>query len=182
MPAQVQEPFFEAYVQFKEYAGFVNAMTTLGGKVLVQKQPAGVIREAKVKVDFDRSGHLSHRKITQRSIKHSLIESQMALDKEKEKERAENEENLRTEPEEDDEARKRKEQLTRQLIRAEKRQKMEFQKNYEQVLRTKLAKKLTKRVRQEQEKVIRDRERGAIALMRYISMLHNVRLQRFILI
>ena len=45
-----QDPFFEVYIQFREYAAFVKAITALGGKVLVQKCPNGVLREAKIKV------------------------------------------------------------------------------------------------------------------------------------
>uniref|UniRef100_A0A915CZV0 A-kinase anchor protein 17A n=1 Tax=Ditylenchus dipsaci TaxID=166011 RepID=A0A915CZV0_9BILA len=38
-----QDLFFEVYVQFKDYTGFVNAMTALCGKILVQKTPGNLL-------------------------------------------------------------------------------------------------------------------------------------------
>lgn len=48
-------------------------MNALSGKVLVQKI-AGELREAKIKVEFDKTAHLSVKKIRQRELKRAILE------------------------------------------------------------------------------------------------------------
>lgn len=48
-------------------------MNALCGKILVQKSP-GTLRETKIKVDFDKTAHLSQRKITQRELKRTILQ------------------------------------------------------------------------------------------------------------
>ena len=53
---------FEAFVQYKEYMGFVKAMTSLKGMRLVYREGERCWA-APMRVDFDRSRHLSERNI-----------------------------------------------------------------------------------------------------------------------
>ncbi|KAG5886374.1 hypothetical protein JTB14_034907 [Gonioctena quinquepunctata] len=59
--------FFEGYVQFKDYIGFVKAMDAFRNMKLVQKEDDGAI-EVNVKVVFDKSKHLSDASIRRREI------------------------------------------------------------------------------------------------------------------
>lgn len=159
-----QDPFFEVYIQFRDYNGFVKAITALGGKLLVQKCPSGVLREAKIKVDFDRNAHLSIRKITQRKLRRMCLEyerdkqEQRKMDESKRLEEMIHEEKQRREREE-------RERVMRALLRAERRQRLREKHDFEQILRRKLKHRLTHRL----EKIWKQRERGAKALLQYIA-------------
>lgn len=48
-------------------------MNVLSGKMMVQKNP-GALREIKFKVDFDKTAHLSQKKITQRKLQRAVLE------------------------------------------------------------------------------------------------------------
>lgn len=76
-----QDITFEAYVQFQEYIGFVKAMTALRGMKLVHKGEDDSCFTADVKIDFDRTKHLSDKNIRKRrQEREKLIE----LEQEKE--------------------------------------------------------------------------------------------------
>ncbi|KAL3092395.1 hypothetical protein niasHS_007604 [Heterodera schachtii] len=167
-----QDPFFEVYVQFREYGAFVNAMAFLGGKMLVQKCASGSLREAKIKVDFDRSAHLSIRKITQRRLRRICIE----YERDKTEQRAQAEERRLEEMISEERARREheeRERVMRRLLRAERRQRLREQRNFEQILRRKLKRKLDHRL----ESSWRERRRQAKALLRYIAELYRAQQQ-----
>lgn len=72
---------FTAYIQFVDYAGFTAAMEALRGKKLIyapgdinKKQPAKFY-SAEIKVDFDRTKHLSDASIRRRRAAQILLES-----------------------------------------------------------------------------------------------------------
>lgn len=172
----IKDPFFEVYVQFREYASFVEAMSTLNNKVLVQKSAGGTLRETKIKVDFDRTAHLSYRKITQRQVRRACIEELKRY----------------SEPEYTDEAmtkmndEEKREILMRQLMRVQKRRMIVNlksgkvrsqlassqveQKKHEHTLRTKLKTRLLKRLQCTRQ----EREAEAKALLVYVARLYRV--------
>ncbi|XP_060526906.1 A-kinase anchor protein 17A [Cylas formicarius] len=59
--------FFEGYVQFKDYIGFTKTMDFFRDKKLVRKEDEDFV-EVEIKVDFDRSKHLSDGSIRRREI------------------------------------------------------------------------------------------------------------------
>uniref|UniRef100_A0A914GZ64 RRM domain-containing protein n=1 Tax=Globodera rostochiensis TaxID=31243 RepID=A0A914GZ64_GLORO len=167
-----QDPFFEVYVQFREYDGFVSAMAVLGGKMLVQKCANGALREAKIKVDFDRSAHLSIRKITQRRLRRICIEYERGKTEEKaQAEEKRLEEMMREERERRE--REGREAMMRRLLRAERRQRLREQCNFEHILRRKLKGKLNHRL----ESSWKTRQRQAKALLQYVAELYKVQQQ-----
>ena len=77
-----EKDFFEGYVQFKDYGGFMKAMDTFRGMKLVHKDDeCEEIYAVKIKVDFDRSKHMSGASIRRREIVRERL-----IKKEKEKE------------------------------------------------------------------------------------------------
>ncbi|XP_074039008.1 A-kinase anchor protein 17A isoform X2 [Leptinotarsa decemlineata] len=86
--------FFEGYVQFKDYIGFVKAMDAFRNMKLVRKEDDGAV-EVNIKVDFDKSKHLSDASIRRREIVRDRL---VKKNREKEeKEQAELEEKKRME-------------------------------------------------------------------------------------
>ena len=117
-------------------------MSFLGGKNLVQKNPNGEIREAKIKVsflkmiftnnifkvDFDRTAHLSIRKITQRKLRRMCLEYERDKQEQRKMDKSKRlEEMIREEKERRD--REERERVMRALLRAERRQRMVNLKN-----------------------------------------------------
>lgn len=76
-----QDLTFDVYVQYKEYIGFVKAMDSLRGMKLMYKTPEGRAFAANIKVDFDKSQHLSEESITRRQQEKLKME---ALERERE--------------------------------------------------------------------------------------------------
>uniref|UniRef100_A0AAF5Q018 A-kinase anchor protein 17A n=2 Tax=Wuchereria bancrofti TaxID=6293 RepID=A0AAF5Q018_WUCBA len=68
-----QEVLFEGYVQFVEYISFVRAMDFLRNKKLVKKMSDDRIFEAAIKVDFDKSKHLSNKNIHKRYVERERL-------------------------------------------------------------------------------------------------------------
>ncbi|KAH8025668.1 hypothetical protein HPB51_010752 [Rhipicephalus microplus] len=116
-----QELTFDVYVQYMEYMGFVKAMDSLRGMKLMLKTPEGRAFTANIKVDFDRSRHLSEESIQRRQQERLKIE---ALEREREervlRERLE-EEQMR----EAERRRQREEEEQRERRREEKQRRRE---------------------------------------------------------
>lgn len=129
---------FDAYVQFMEYIGFVKAMDALKGMKLLRKTSDGKAYTAEIKVDFDRTKHLSNKSIRRRERERQRLielEEQRAEQKRKEKEeeeRRKEEERKQKELEELERKRKKQEKLTRkkqrQQVREERRRTRKEQK------------------------------------------------------
>merc|ERR1712141_448506 len=81
-----QDLVFEAYIQYKEYIGFVKAMNSLKGMKLFNKDRHEEQRSwaANIKVDFDKTKHLSDAYIKKRQQERDKL-----IDKEREKEESE---------------------------------------------------------------------------------------------
>uniref|UniRef100_A0A6P7FWK6 A-kinase anchor protein 17A n=1 Tax=Diabrotica virgifera virgifera TaxID=50390 RepID=A0A6P7FWK6_DIAVI len=89
-----QTEFFEGYVQFKDYIGFTKTMDAFKNMKLVHKDDDATL-EVNIKVDFDRSKHLSDASIKRREIVRDRLEKKVR--EQEEKERAEFEAKKKTE-------------------------------------------------------------------------------------
>lgn len=58
--------YFEAYIQYEKYAGFISAMNALNGMSVLRLEDGGKEAVARVTVDFDKSAFLSERNIRKR--------------------------------------------------------------------------------------------------------------------
>merc|ERR1719317_663106 len=80
-----QDLVFDAYIQFKEYVGFVKAMNSLKGmKLCFKDRYEDKSWVANIKVDFDKTKHLAESTIKKRSEERDKLAAQ-----EREKEDAE---------------------------------------------------------------------------------------------
>ncbi|KAM9032366.1 A-kinase anchor protein 17A isoform 3-T3 [Sarcophilus harrisii] len=80
---------FEAYVQYKEYVGFIKAMNALRGMKLMYKGEDGKAVACNIKVSFDSTKHLSDASIKKRQLERQKLqelEQQREEQKRKEKE------------------------------------------------------------------------------------------------
>lgn len=148
-----QDLTFDVYVQYMEYMGFVKAMDSLRGMKLMLKTPEGRAFTANIKVDFDRSGHLSDESIQRREQERLKLE---ALEKEREErvlrerlqeERAREAERRRVREEEEQRERRRQE---RQRRREERRRRQELEEQQEAVQRKRYQEELRKRWEEEE--------------------------------
>ncbi|KAK3099233.1 hypothetical protein FSP39_001309 [Pinctada imbricata] len=130
---------FEAFVQYKEYIGFVNAMNSLRAMKLlyIPNEEGEKAYTALVKVDFDKSKHLSDRSIKKRRLEREKLEQ---LEREREekvrKEREEEErkimeERRKKEEEEREKERKKQEKIERRERRRKEREEKRRQKALE---------------------------------------------------
>jgi len=79
-----QDLVFEAYIQYKEYIGFVKAMNALKGMKLCYKdRESERAWTSNIKTDFDKSKHLAETTIKQRKVERERIVRE-ERDKEKE--------------------------------------------------------------------------------------------------
>jgi len=81
-----QDLVFEAYIQYKEYIGFVKAMNALKGmKLCFKDRESERAWTSNIKTDFDKSKHLSETTVKQRKVERERI-----VKEERDKEREEN--------------------------------------------------------------------------------------------
>ncbi|XP_074649979.1 A-kinase anchor protein 17A-like [Tubulanus polymorphus] len=119
---------FSAYVQFKEYISFVKAMDTLRGMKMMHIGEDGKASSASVKVDFDRTRHLTDKAIARRRKEREklmelerLREEKVRLEREDEKKKQELE-RIRQEEEDRERERKREEKLRKREKRMKERE------------------------------------------------------------
>ncbi|KAL8617041.1 hypothetical protein ACOMHN_014212 [Nucella lapillus] len=119
-----QDIQFDAYVQFKEYIGFVKAMDALRGMKLMYKEDEEKAHTANIKVEFDKMRHLSEKMIRKRRLERERLQAleelrleEVRLAKE-EKERKKEEERLQKLEEEQEKQRKKEE---KQRLKEERR-------------------------------------------------------------
>ncbi|CAD6196575.1 unnamed protein product [Caenorhabditis auriculariae] len=112
-----QNLFFEAYVQYMEYKGFATAMDQLRNKKWA-KRIDGKFFQAAVKVDFDRTSHLSETMILNRLDERRRILNEK-LKKEEDEQTARVLEELKQKQEEDEKEQRREE---RERKRREKKE------------------------------------------------------------
>ncbi|XP_066980950.1 trichohyalin [Macrobrachium rosenbergii] len=139
-----QDLVFEAYVQFKEYIGFAKCMHALQGKKLVFVENDKAY-SANIKVDFDRTKHLSEYSIRKRQAEREKLQSAEREQEEKVRKKLELEEmkreaeRLRMEEEqrlkEERKEAKRREKEGRRKAREEKRRALRMEKAEEKLRR-----------------------------------------------
>ncbi|CAG2247741.1 SFRS17 [Mytilus edulis] len=153
-----QDLTFESYVQFKEYIGFMKAMDALRGMKFLYIGEDEKAYTANVKVDFDKSKHLSDKCIKKRRIERWKLQ---LLEKEREeKVKKEREETERKQEEERLEKRRLEDEKKYQIkLALEERKFLIAQRKLESI---RLLTELFERVKE--EKVKEDLEKREIEL------------------
>uniref|UniRef100_A0A4W2DKC0 A-kinase anchoring protein 17A n=1 Tax=Bos indicus x Bos taurus TaxID=30522 RepID=A0A4W2DKC0_BOBOX len=150
---------FEAYVQYREYAGFIQAMSALRGMKLMFKGEDGKAVACNIKVSFDSTKHLSDASIKKRQLERQKLqelEQQREEQKRREKEAEERqraEERKQKELEEQERERKREEKLRRREQKQRDRELRRSQKKLEK-LQAEEQRKLQERIRLEERKLL----------------------------
>ncbi|XP_022920362.1 A-kinase anchor protein 17A isoform X2 [Onthophagus taurus] len=81
-----EKDFFEAYIQFKDYQGFVKAMDSLRGMKLLHKDEDAFENYAvSIKVDFDKTKHMTEAAIKRREIVRERLIKRQKQKEDKEK-------------------------------------------------------------------------------------------------
>ncbi|XP_049727369.1 A-kinase anchor protein 17A [Elephas maximus indicus] len=150
---------FEAYVQYREYAGFIKAMSALRGMKLMFKGEDGKAVACNIKVSFDSTKHLSDASIKKRQLERQKLqelEQQREEQKRREKEAEEKqraEERKQKELEELERERKREEKLRKREQRQRDRALRRSQKKLER-LQAEEQRKLQDKIRSEERKLL----------------------------
>ncbi|KAL2769051.1 A-kinase anchor protein 17A isoform 1, partial [Daubentonia madagascariensis] len=150
---------FEAYVQYREYVGFIQAMSALRGMKLMYKGEDGKAVACNIKVSFDSTKHLSDASIKKRQLERQKLqelEQQREEQKRREKEAEERqraEERKQKELEELERGRKREEKLRRREQKQRDRELRRNQKKLEK-LQAEEQKKLQEKIRLEERKLL----------------------------
>ncbi|KAM5221077.1 A-kinase anchor protein 17A [Ctenodactylus gundi] len=150
---------FEAYVQYREYAGFVRAMSALRGMKLMHKGEDGKAVACNIKVSFDSTKHLSDASIKKRQLERQKLqelERQREEQKRREKEAEEarrQEERKHRELVEMQRERKREEKLRRRQQKQRDRELRRSQRKLEK-LQAEEQKRLQEKIRLEERKLL----------------------------
>ncbi|XP_013361072.1 PREDICTED: A-kinase anchor protein 17A [Chinchilla lanigera] len=150
---------FEAYVQYCEYAGFIQAMSALRGMKLMHKGEDGKAVACNIKVSFDSTKHLSDASIKKRQLERQKLqelEQQREAQKRREKEAEERqraEERKQKELEEQERERKREEKLRKREQKQRDRELRRSQKKLEK-LQAEEQKKLQEKIQLEERKLL----------------------------
>ncbi|XP_032123657.1 A-kinase anchor protein 17A isoform X2 [Sapajus apella] len=150
---------FEAYVQYREYAGFIQAMSALRGMKLMYKGEDGKAVACNIKVSFDSTKHLSDASIKKRQLERQKLqelEQQREEQKRREKEAEERqraEERKQKELEELERERKREEKLRKRQQKQRERELRRSQKRLEK-LQAEEQKQLQEKIRLEERKLL----------------------------
>lgn len=150
---------FEAYVQYREYAGFARAMAALRGMKLMLKGDDGKAVACGIKVTFDATKHLSEASIRRRAQERQKLQ-ELELQREEQKrrereaeERRRAEERKQREAEEQERERRREEKLRRREQRARAREQRRSRRRVEK-LRAEEQRRLRGRVRAEERRLL----------------------------
>ncbi|XP_075395182.1 A-kinase anchor protein 17A-like [Tenrec ecaudatus] len=150
---------FEAYVQYREYAGFIRAMSALRGMKLMFKGDDGKAVACNIKVSFDSTKHLSDASIKKRQLERQKLqelEQQREQQKRREKE-AEERQRAEERQQKEQEAQERERRREEKLRRRERRQRARaLRRSQKQVERLQAAeqKKLQEKIRSEERKLL----------------------------
>ncbi|KAM5125425.1 LOW QUALITY PROTEIN: A-kinase anchor protein 17A [Callospermophilus lateralis] len=150
---------FEAYVQYREYAGFIQAMSALRGMKLMFKGDDGKAVACNIKVSFDSTKHLSDASIKKRQLERQKLqelERQREAQKRREKEAEERqraEERKQKALEELERERKREEKLRKREQKQRERESRRSQKKLEK-LQAEEQRQLQEKIRLEERKLL----------------------------
>lgn len=131
-----QDIQFEAFVQYKEYISFVKAMDALRGMKLLYKDTDDKAYTANIRVDFDKTKHLSDKMIRKRRLERERLEALEALRLEQVRKEREEEERKREVEREKKLAVERERQRRReekQRLKAERRREREEKRRQKRV-------------------------------------------------
>lgn len=148
---------FEAYVQYREYAGFIQAMSALRGMKLMFKGEDGKAVACNIKVTFDSTKHLSDASIKKRQLERQKLqelEQQREEQKRREKEAEERqraEERKQKELEEQERERKREEKLRR---REQRHRERDVRRSQKQLQKLQAQEQLQDKIRLEERKLL----------------------------
>ncbi|XP_053313331.1 A-kinase anchor protein 17A [Spea bombifrons] len=150
---------FEAYVQYKEYAGFVKAMTALRGMKLMHRGEDGKAVACNIKVSFDTTKHLSEASIKKRQLeRQKLQELELRREeqkrKEKEAEERQKEEERKQKEQEDLEKEKKKKEKMRRKEEKLKERELRRNKKKMQKLQAEEQKRLQEKIRLEERRLL----------------------------
>lgn len=150
---------FEAYVQYKEYMGFIKAMNVLRGMKLMYKGDDGKHIACNIKVSFDKTKHLTETSIKKRHLERQRLqeleqrrEEQKRKQKEAEEKQKE-EERKQKELEEIEKENKRKEKIRRKEDKQREREARKHKKKL-QKLQAEEQKRLQEKIRFEERKLL----------------------------
>merc|ERR1712218_695316 len=142
-----QDLVFDAYIQYKEYIGFVKAMNSLKGmKLCCKDRHEDRSWTANIKVDFDKTKHLA-----ESTIKKRKIEREKLVEKEREKEEAERKHKEIEEMKRADDLRKMKEKEREEIIQKEAQRSEKIRRRMEREERRRQRKLSRKNVNDEEE-------------------------------
>ncbi|XP_032330311.1 A-kinase anchor protein 17A [Camelus dromedarius] len=150
---------FEAYVQYREYVGFIQAMSALRGMKLMYKGEDGKAVACNIKVSFDSTKHLSDASIKKRQLERQKLqelEQQREEQKRREKEAEERqraEERKQKELEALERERKREEKVRRREQKQRDRELRRSQKRLEK-LQAEEQKRLHEKIRLEERRLL----------------------------
>ncbi|XP_055965584.1 LOW QUALITY PROTEIN: A-kinase anchor protein 17A [Sorex fumeus] len=150
---------FEAYIQYCEYAGFIQAMSALRCMKLMYKGEDGKSSRCNIKVSFDSTKHLSDASIKKRQLERQKLqelEQQREEQKRREKEAEERrraQETKQKELQEQERERRREEKLRRREQRQRQREQRRSQKQLDR-LQAREQRQLHERIRLEERKLL----------------------------
>ncbi|KPJ11502.1 A-kinase anchor protein 17A [Papilio machaon] len=152
IPAMESSVYFEGYLQFSEYVGFVRCMDALRGRKLLRKKD-DISEWCTIRVDFDRTKHMTDAAVKRRAIvRERLIARQRAKEEE---ERMEKDKIAKREAKERQKLEKsEREKLAKMREREERRKKKRLAKLIE---RDKVD--VNKKVAEEQKKLLHAQKR-----------------------
>ncbi|XP_046966866.1 A-kinase anchor protein 17A-like isoform X2 [Vanessa cardui] len=152
IPAQDASLYFEGYVQFSEYAGFVRCMDSLRGCKLLRKNK-DIAEWCSIQVDFDKTKHMTDAAVKRRSIVRERLSARQRAKEEEEK--REKEKIAKREAKERQKIdHHEKEKLEKMREREERRKKKQLAK-----LMAKDNVDLNKKVAEEQKKLLKTQKR-----------------------
>nr|XP_048297627.1 A-kinase anchor protein 17A [Myodes glareolus] len=150
---------FEAYVQYREYAGFARAMAALRGMKLMFKGGDGKAVACAIKVSFDSTKHLSDASIRRRQLERQKLQ-ELELQREEQKrrekeaeERRRAEERKQKQLEEQERERRREEKLRRREQRQRDREQRRSRRRVEK-LQAEEQRRLQEKIRMEERKLL----------------------------
>ncbi|KAK6173370.1 hypothetical protein SNE40_016836 [Patella caerulea] len=168
-----QDLTFEAFVQYKEYISFMKAMDALRGMKLMCKDGDKALT-ANIKVDFDKTKHLTDRNIRKRRLEREKLEELERLREEKvRKEKQaeadkEREERQRKDEEERERERRKLEKIKMREERQKEREKMRRMKKIEKKKREEEERMQLKIALEERKYLLAERKLNSIHLLSYL--------------
>jgi len=162
-----QDLVFDAYIQYKEYIGFVKAMNSLKGmKLCCKDRHEDRSWVANIKVDFDKTKHLADS-----TIKKRQQEREKLIEKEREKEESERRSKELAELKRQDELRKMEAKERDEILRkeAEREEKMRRRMEREERRRERKKKKRNLNEDEDHDRRIAEEERKLLVAQRKLE-------------